>query len=95
MDMGKIISAEWREEVQQWEYLRVRLGAGNHPGIDELTPVRVNDEVLEEGIPTTMFFNRLGAQGWELVSAQGEVRGSVYTFKRPRVSGGQGERVSM
>ncbi len=84
--MNKIIRAEWREEVHQWEYLRVRLGAGNHPGIDELT--FENDEVLEEGIPTTMFFNRLGAQGWELVSAQGEVRGSVYTFKRPRGSGG-------
>ncbi len=58
--------------MQQWEYLRVRLGADDLRG-RELTPVQVNDQELEEGIPTTMFFNRLGARGWELVSAQREM----------------------
>ena len=69
----------------QWEYEMMVIGAEN-PGFRTLTGGQFNDNALHRAM------NKLGSQGWELVTAfdtnyiKGATRDIVLLFKRPRVT---------
>ena len=73
--------------MQKWEYLRIVVNM-DESAVDDVTvnDVKVFDQALQpksKEVELSDLFEKLGSEGWELVSGWGSKSWEVLYFKRP------------
>lgn len=77
-------SRKEKDAETQWEYLVVNGGTVNLTGVSDLGRKKQPDNSFREMSVLQRNLDKLGQNGWELVSVYGSPADPVYFLKRPK-----------